>query len=65
MVSAADVQFTRDSDANRLSLFPREGIVVSAADVLAQVSIDHEFVDNAPFAFINTISDERDEVRVA
>ena len=39
--------------------------MVSAADVLVQVSIDHEFVDKALLAFINTISDERDEVRVA
>ena len=39
--------------------------MVSAVDVLAQVSIDHEFVDKVPFAFINAISDERDEVRVA
>ena len=39
--------------------------MVSAVDVLAQDSIDHEFIDKAPLAFINTISDERDEVRVA
>jgi hypothetical protein len=40
------VQSTRHSNANLESLFPREGIkVVSAIEVVAEVSIDHELVD--------------------
>ena len=60
------VQCTRHFNANLESSFPREGIMVvsTAVEVVAEVSIDHELVDQDHLLIIETISDERDVVRV-
>ena len=60
------VQSKHHSKANPQSLFPREGfIVVSTVEAVAKVSIDNKFIDKEPLVFIETISDETGEVRVA
>ena len=59
------VQSACHSNANLESLFPRQGVVVSVIEVVAEVSITDELVDWDHLRFIDTISDEMDDVRVA